>query len=178
MTPAPTVKMGNTTIDASNYTVAYSNNTNAGTANFTVTAKSTSTNFTGSKAGTFTIAQAANPISVTATQSWSATYSTSNQDKAFTAATNNQGAVTYTIQSQKDKNGATVSYFTIPTNTTASLRMLANTPVTGSSYTVVIRATAAGNDNYEQGYKDITMTVTVGKANGVGSVTMEGWTYG
>ena len=45
--------------------------------------------------------------------------------------------------------------------------MLANTPVTGSSYTVVIRASAAGNSNYNSGYKDITMTVTVGKASGV-----------
>ena len=33
------------------------------------------------------------------------------------------------------------------------------------TYTVVIRATAAGNDNYNSGYKDITMTVTVGKAS-------------
>ena len=56
--------------------------------------------------------------------------------------------------------------------------MAANTPVNKSSYIVVIRATAAGNSNYEQGYKDITMTVTVGKAAGTASVTMADWTYG
>ena len=47
--------MGSTTLASSEYDVTYSNNTNAGTASFTVTAKSTSTNFTGSKSGTFTI---------------------------------------------------------------------------------------------------------------------------
>ena len=55
LTPAPTVKMGSTTIASSEYTVTYSNNTNAWTANFTVTAKSTSTNYTGSTGGIFTI---------------------------------------------------------------------------------------------------------------------------
>ena len=49
--PTVTVKMWDTTIDASNYEVTYTNNTNAWTANFTVTAKSSSTNFTGSKSG-------------------------------------------------------------------------------------------------------------------------------
>ena len=93
--------------------------------------------------GNFTIAKAANPISVTASQSWSATYSTSNQDKTFTAASSAQGAVTYAIQSQKNGSGTNVTYFSIPTSGTASLRMAAKTPVTGSSYTVVIRATAA-----------------------------------
>ena len=59
-----------------------------------------------------------------------------------------------------------------------TLTRAANTPVNKSDYTVVIRATAAGNSNYNEGYKDITVTVTVSKANGVGSVTMEGWVYG
>ena len=49
--------------------------------------------------------------------------------------------------------------------------MAASTPVTGSSYTVVIRATAAGYQNYNSGYKDITLTVTVGKATNPIAVT-------
>ncbi|MBQ9298213.1 MAG: InlB B-repeat-containing protein [Clostridia bacterium] len=113
---------------------------------------------------TKTIAKAANPIAVTASQSWSPTFGTSNQDHAFTAATSGQGAVTYAIQSQKNTSGTAVSYFSIPTAGTASLRMAANTPASGSKYTVVIRATAAGNANYNSAYKDITYTITVNKA--------------
>ncbi len=122
-----------------------------------------------------TVSKATNPISVTASQTWSEAYATSAKTKTITAATNNQGAVTYAIQSQKDKNGTAVSYFTLSGTT---LTRAASTPVNKSDYTVVIRATAAGNSNYNSGYKDITVTVTVSKANGVGSVTMENWTYG
>ena len=105
------------------------------------------------------IAKIPNPISVTATQSWSQSYSTSNQTKTIIAATNAQGTVSYEINSQK--SGSTnVSYFTI-SDTTLTLK--GSTPV--GTYTVVIRATAAGNSNYESGYKDITMTVTVTKAS-------------
>ena len=112
---------------------------------------------------TCTIGKATNPIAVTASQSWSTTFGTSAQDKSFTAATSAQGAVTYAIQSQKNSGGTAVSSFTIPTSSTALLRMAASTAV--GTYTVVIRATAAGNGNYNSGYKDITMTVTVGKAD-------------
>ena len=108
---------------------------------------------------TVTVGKATNPMSVTATQSWNTTFSTSNQDKDFTGASNAQGSVTYAIQSQK--SGSTnVSNFSIPTSSSAKLRMAGNTA--SGTYTVVIRATAAGNGNYNSGYKDITMTVTVG----------------
>jgi len=40
----------------------------------------------------------------------------------------------------------------------------------------VIRATAAGNDNYNAGSKDITVTVTVGKAaNPISVTTPQSW---
>ena len=114
------------------------------------------------------ISKATNPISVTASQSLTASYSTSVQDNAFTAASGAQGAVTYAIQSQK-KGSTAVSSFSVPTASAATLRMAASTGI--GTYTVVIRATAAGNDNYNSGYKDITMTVTVGKAPNPISVT-------
>ena len=117
--------------------------------------------------------KSANPIAVTATQSWSPTFSTSSQDKAFTAATSAQGAVTYSIQSQK-KGSTTVSSFSIPTSSTATLRMAASTGA--GTYTVVIRSSAAGNNNYIAGYKDITMTVTVAKAtNPIAATTSQSW---
>ncbi|MBC6680276.1 fibronectin type III domain-containing protein [Zhenpiania hominis] len=53
--PAITVKVGDNTVAAGDYTVAYSNNTNAGTATVTVTGKD---NYTGTATKTFTIAKA------------------------------------------------------------------------------------------------------------------------
>ncbi len=103
---------------------------------------------------------AANPITVTASQSWAPTFSSSVQNKSFTGASNAEGAVTYSISSQKNSSNANVSYFSIPTSSTASIRMAANTPI--GTYTVKIDARAAGNNNYPAGTKTITMTVTVG----------------
>ncbi len=123
----------------------------------------------------FTIAKAPNPIQVTTPQNWTEAYATTDKTKAITPATGAQGSVTYTIQSQKDKDGTTVNYFTLSGTT---LTRKANTPVNKSIYTVVIRATAAGDSNYNSGYKDITVYVTVTKANGSGSVTMDDWVYG
>ena len=123
-----------------------------------------------------TISPATNPIAVTATQSGSITFSTSAQNKAFTAATGAQGTVTYSIASQKNSGGTAVTYFTIPTNTTASLTAAASTPV--GTYTITITASAAGNTNYNSGSKTITYTLTVGKANVTCSTSMSGYTYG
>ena len=60
-TPTPTVKDGSTTIPASEYTVSYSNNTNAGTATATITDKSGG-NYTVSGTKTFTINKAAGHV--------------------------------------------------------------------------------------------------------------------
>ena len=63
--PAVTVKDGTTTLVlGTDYTVAYSNNVNAGTATATITAAATSENYAGDTATTFTIEKAA--IAVTA----------------------------------------------------------------------------------------------------------------
>ena len=100
-----------------------------------------------------------NRMTVTTPQTWNPTYGTSAQDKAFTGASSADGAVTYSIPS--DKNNATIrGYFSIPTASTASLRMAANTP--SGTYAVVVRAHAAGSGGYEAGDKDITINVTVG----------------
>ena len=124
------------TLEANNYNIAYVN-------------------------GTLTIEKLAQPMTVSTPQSWSPTFSAeSTQDKTFTAAANNQGTVTYSIASQVDSESTAVSYFSIPTSTTNSLRVAANTPV--GTYTVVIRASTLGTDYYYAGNKDITMTVTIG----------------
>ena len=62
ITPTVTVKDGTTTLTSgTDYTVAYSNNVNAGTATVTVTGKG---NYTGTKTATFTIEKA--PLTITA----------------------------------------------------------------------------------------------------------------
>ena len=58
-TPTPTVTLNGETIPSSGYDVAYSDNTNAGTATITVTGKD---DYTGTTTGTFTIAKANSPI--------------------------------------------------------------------------------------------------------------------
>lgn len=119
------------------------------------------------------IAKANNPLSFTSTQSVNKTFSTSSQTASLTAATSGQGTVTYAINSQKNSSNATVSYFTLSGTT---LTIAASTPA--GTYTVVVRASAAGNDNYNSGTKDSTVTVTVNRADIDPSVTMSGWTYG
>lgn len=109
----------------------------------------------------FTISKATNPVTY-ANQTWNYTYATTAQTKTLDAATNAQGTVTYSLQSRKNSStNANVTYFTF----NASSRVLtaaAETPA--GTYTVVVRASAAGNGNYNEGYKDSTITVTVGKA--------------
>ena len=118
----------------------------------------------GSKACTkaVTINKATNPISVTASQTWNTTYFPLSQNFVayeITPASNAQGSVSYEIISQSKSDGTT-SYFTLE----GTKLLMPGGPKTGVGvYTIVIRATAAGNDNYNPGSKDITMKVTVSK---------------
>ena len=140
----------------------------SGNATITATMARTTTVKEATATKTITATKADNPISIPAgesTQAISATYSTSAQDKAFTGATDAQGAVTYTIKSQKDKDDNDVTYFSIPTASNTSLQIAANTPVNKSVYKVVITATAAGNDNYNSESVDITLNITMNKQN-------------
>lgn len=56
--PTPTVKLGETVIPSSDYSVSYTNNVNAGTANVIITAKPSSATYKGRTTGTFNIASA------------------------------------------------------------------------------------------------------------------------
>ena len=116
------------------------------------------------------IAKIANPISYIETQSVEKTFSTTTQTVNLATATGAQGDVTYSIQSQPEG-----SYFSINNGTT--LTIVANTPA--KTYTLTVRATAAGNTNYNEGYKDSTVTVNIGKANAsaVTAPTLEVLTY-
>ena len=134
-----------------------------GKAYVTVTAAETTTGGTGGNGYaattldvTVNISKADNPLTYAATQTVSKTCSTSAQTETLAEASNGQGDVSYAIQSQKDSADADVNYFNL--NGTA-LTLAANTPA--GTYTVVVRASAAGNDNYKSGALDSTVTVTV-----------------
>lgn len=157
-------------------------NTNYSMANVTRTTVGTTTvYYKGSKTGykdatsstTITISKATNPMTYAA-QSWSCKFSTSAQTKTLSAAASAQGAVSYSLQSQKQRT-TTVSYFTFNISTRV-LTMAANTPP--NTYTVVVRAHADGNNNYNSKDVDSTVSVVVSKADISPTVTMAGWTYG
>ncbi len=144
-TSYPTAKV----VDAATYNIWYY-------CKVTDTANNTGTNINKALKISKSISKANNPIAVTANQTIKANESTSAQNKTFKAATNTEGNVTYSIKSQK-KGSTTVNYFTIKTASTNKITIAANTPV--GTYTVVVNATAAGNNNYNSGSKDMTLTI-------------------
>ena len=78
-------------------------------------------------------------------------YNASAQTIKLEAAQNGQGNVSYAIQSQSPGD-----YFSL---NGLNLQVAAGTPI--GTYTVVVRATAAGNADYLPGSKDSTVTLTV-----------------
>ena len=136
---------GTSVIPASEYTVSYSNNTNAGTATVTISDK-TGGNYTVSGSTTFTIDKAAGSISY-ATTSVSKTY----DDEAFTNPLTKTGAGTVTYSSS-DTNVATVDG-------------TGKVTITGVG-TATITATVADGTNNSYAAKTATYTVTVAKAAG------------
>lgn len=151
----------------SDYTIKGNTGTNVGT--YTVTASSA----VNSISTTWTITKASNTLTYTSAQSVTKTFSTDKQTATLSAATKAQGALSYTISSQKTSSGAAVSYFTLSGTT---LTISAGTPA--GTYKVAVKAAAAGNSNYYSANKTSTVTVIVNKANITPSVTMDGWTYG
>ena len=109
-----------------------------------------------------TISKAANPLTYAETQTVEKDFSTTAQTATLAAASNGQGNVTYAIDSQKNSKQEAVEYFTLNGR---KLTLAANTPV--GTYSVVVKATAAGNDNYKSGTKNSTVTVKVKKADAV-----------
>lgn len=122
-TPGVTVTLGGKTLTANDYTVAYTNNINAGTATITVTGKNS---YTGTATGTFKIAKASKTIKAkssiskalgskafsigaTTVKGEKLTYSTSNKKVVTVSSTGKVtikgiGTATITIKSAASKN--------------------------------------------------------------------------
>ncbi|MBQ6636228.1 MAG: hypothetical protein IJH81_07670 [Lachnospiraceae bacterium] len=134
-TPAVTVKSGTVTLKKdTDYTLAYSNNTNAGTAKATVTGKG---NYTGTVAKTFTIAKAAQTLTVKAGASSVAVGKTT----------------TVSITGAKGTKSFKSSDTTIATVTSAG------TVTALKVGTVTITATSASTSNYKAASKTVTIKV-------------------
>lgn len=88
-TPIPTVTLNGSTVPSGGYDVAYSNNTNAGTATITITGKG---DYTGTAYGTFTINKATPSYTAPATRSL--TYSGSSQ-YLTTSGSTSHGTIYY-----------------------------------------------------------------------------------
>jgi hypothetical protein len=132
-------------VGADSYTVAYSDNTEAGTAKAVVTLKG---NYDGLKELSFTITKAENPLTI---KTGKKTYKRSKLTKKRSfkiGAKNAQGKVTYTALKKAKKAGIKVTKkgkVTIPKNCKKG--------------TYKIRVNAAGNKNYKA--KNINVTVQV-----------------
>lgn len=122
------------------------------------------------------VVKASNPAKYPAYQNAFAVFSTNSQNKSFIAVTSTVGSVSYYISNQKNSSGVAVDYFSIPTNTNNSITIAAETPV--DKYTLEIGFNVSGNADYAPLTERITYTLTINKASGSGSVTMNGWTYG
>lgn len=145
--PAVTVALnGKTLVNSTDYTVAYSSNTNAGTAMVTVTGKG---NYSGTLKSSFTIAKAANPGKVKA--STKTVKAKKLKKKAQTVkslkVTKAKGKVTYKKTSGSKK--LTVN------KKTGNVKIKKGTKK--GTYKIKVKVTAKGSANY----KALTKTATV-----------------
>ena len=159
-TPAVTVtNSAGDVLDASNYTVSYADNINAGTATATVAFKGDY--YSGTKSLAFTIGKAANPMSVKAkTVKLKASKvmkkkQTVKAAKAYTVKAA-QGNVTYKLVSVKKAKFK--KYFKINTKTG---KVTVKKKLKKGTYKVKVRVTAAGNANYEGAEKVVTVKIKV-----------------
>ncbi|MCD8103972.1 MAG: leucine-rich repeat protein, partial [Lachnospiraceae bacterium] len=137
-TPAPTVTVGSRTLTSgTDYTVTYSNNTNAGTATVKITGKG---NYTGTLSKPFTINKASQTLTVTA----AASSITAGSSTTITAS--GTGTITYSSGS------------------TATATVTGKGVVTGKyPGTVTITVKASGDDNYNAATKTVKIKVTLAK---------------
>ena len=132
-----------------------------------------------SSVGWFTssaVVKATNPAKFPDSQSSSVTFSTNSQNKSFIGVTTPIGSVSYNISSQKNSDGVDVDYFSIPTGTDNSITIAAGTPA--GTYTLDIGINVSGNADFNAVTGGVSYTLTINKASGSGSITMNGWTYG
>ena len=164
ITPEPTVKLGDATLaKGTDYTVAYKNNKNAGTATVTITGKG---HYAGTASKTFAIAKASGALTVKAAlATQKATYGkkvTVAAAKAFKVSANTSGGkVTYA----KTSGNAKIAVSKAGKVTVAK-------GLAAGTYTVKVKATAAATANYKAATSKVfSFKVKVAKAANVLKLT-------
>ena len=150
--PDITVTIDGIVISAENYSVAYENNVNAGTATITITA--TGGKATGSKSITFRIAKADRPDFSVALSGW--TYGQNANSPSVAGYGNQSGAVTYYYSSSENGN------------------YVMGVPQNAGTYWV--KAVMAATQNYNSA--EAKCEFTIAKANRTVTATIKGWIYG
>ena len=102
------------------------------------------------------IKKADNPLTLPETQNLTLTSGNGQQYVDLSGASGGIGNVAYALISQKDSSNAEVAYFSL-----SGSRLIAGPNTPAGTYTVVVRATAAGGSNYNSVTKDSVITVTV-----------------
>ena len=167
-TPSVEVKDGTTVVAAVNYTVTYTNNTNAGTATVKVTGKS---NYSGEKTATFIINK--RDLTVTPTANQSKIYGTSDPTLTYTYTNNVSGETPKFTGSLTRAAGENVGTYAISKGTLAladNSKFLANNYnlvfTSGVNFAIVEKGIGAleitlSNNTYEYDGTAHTPTVTV-----------------
>ena len=141
-----------TTTTTENYTVAYSGNTNAGTATVTVTIADSNEAYTGTIAKTFTIAKASQSLNVTKKAVKAKSTKKTTGLKAITKVSGAKGTVTYKKTSGNKK--ITVNAKTGKITVKKGLKK-------GKTYKVNVKVTSAKTANYSAASKTVTIKVKV-----------------
>ncbi len=145
--PALTVKLGKTVLrNNTDYTVAYTNNKNAGKAKVVI--KGTGS-YQGVKQASFTIKKAANPLKVTvAGKTTFKQKSLKKAAKITLKATKGKGKITYTLSKKAKKAKIKV---------TSKGKVTIPKKCKKGKYTITVKA--AGNTNYKSATKTVTITI-------------------
>jgi hypothetical protein len=156
LTPAVTVKLGSTTLKKdTDYTVAYTNNTNAGTGTATITGKG---NYIDSVAKTFTINKASQTVKVKAKtfkikKSKVAKKKQTIAAKKVTKSNSAKTKITYSLQkANKSKKKFKVA---------SSGKITVAKGLKKGTYKLTIKAAAAADKNYKAASKTFKVTITV-----------------
>ena len=163
--PKVTVANASEALAADQFTVAYSKNTNVGTATAKVTLKGDY--YEGTKSLTFKINQAANPLKVSA-KTATVKYSKLKKKTQTLAVTkvmkftkDAKDKKTYTLVSAKKGSNSFKKYFKI-NKTTGKVTIKKNSKMKKGTYKVKVKVKALGNANYKaSAVKSVTFTVKV-----------------
>lgn len=148
--PGVTVKIGDTVVDSSKYTVSYNKNQAAGKATVTVTAVQGS-GYTGSASATFIINKAGQSIKVVTTAKTLKASTLKKASKTFSIGVTAKGTLTCSKASGS-------KYLSV--SKTGTVKVLKGTPAGTYKIAVKIKAVSASNYNAATVTKTITVKVT------------------